>query len=115
MAVTSGSLCIAPVIPYNVVWLNRISLPADGSPPGRNLLFPVLMQVCRVRVVVPIRPPIKELLTGLLGSIAAVDVLSIVKLFQDAVVSALLLKNDRSAAMLGMKHSHDEGIIHMAL
>ena len=50
------------------------------------------MQVLRVRVMVSIRPPIKELLTGLLGTIAAVDVFSIVKLFQDAVVPALLLE-----------------------
>ena len=72
------------------------------------------MQVLRIRVVVSIRPAIKELLTGLLGTIAAVDIFSIVKLFQNAVVPAFLLENDRSAAMLWMKHSHDEGIIYMA-
>ena len=115
MVVTSGGLCIAPVIPYNVVRLNWISLSANGSSPGRNLLFPVLMQVLRVRVVVPICPAIKELLTGFFGTIATVDVPGIIKLFQDAVVPALLLEDGWSAAMLWMKRSHDEGIIHMAL
>lgn len=65
--------------------------------------------------MVPICPAIKELLTGFPGSIAAVDVPSIIKFFQNAVVPALLLEDDRSAAMLWMKRSHDEGIIHMAL
>ena len=65
--------------------------------------------------MVPICPPIKELLTGLLGAIAAVNILGIVELFQDAVVPALLLEDDRPAAMLGVKHPHDEGIIHMTL
>ena len=114
MAVTSGSLCIAPVIPYNVVWLNRIPLSANRASPGRQFLFPVLVQVLRVRVVVSICPPIKELLTRLFGTIAAVDVLGVIELFQDAVVPALLLKNDWSAAMLWVKRSHDEGIIYMA-
>ena len=50
------------------------------------------MQVLRVRVMVPICPAIEELLAGLLGTITAVDVLGIVKFFQDAIVPALLLE-----------------------
>ena len=106
---------IAPTIPYDVMWLDRIPLSADGAPSRRDFLLPVLMQVLRVRVVVPIGPAIKELLTRLFGTITAVDVLGIVESLQNTVVPALLLEDNRSAAMLWMKRSHNEGIIYMAL
>lgn len=94
---------ITPTVPHDVVWLDRIPPSANGSSSGRNLRFPVLVQVLRVCVMVPISPAIKELLTGLLGAITSVDVPGIVKPFQNAVVPALLLKDDRSAAMLWVK------------
>lgn len=84
-------------------------LPFDSFVPA------VWPQVLRIRVMVPVRASVKELLSGLFASIPGVYVFCVIELLQDPVIPPFLLQDDRTDPVLRMKVSHDISIIHMAL
>ena len=104
------------LIQDSIFRLQRIS-PGTDAPSAFRYLLPtegtqVFFPMPRFRTA---GTPAGQYSTGLLFAIPYVQVSCIVGSLQDTVVPAFLLEKDRSAAMLWMKRSHNEGIIHMAL
>ena len=110
---TSGCLILPSIIDHNVMRLDWITLLSYRPLAGRYFFAAVPVQIFGIFLMIPIDPAVKQLLAGLLFTIPAVDVLSIIKLLQTPVVAALLLQTDSCHPVPWMKNTHDVSVINM--
>ena len=112
--VAAGSFHILSLIHNNVMGLDPVPCGTDRPFSLGYLVHTVLSKVLRICVMVSVGASIEKLLSGLLASIPAVYVFCIIELFQDPVVPAFLLEDNRAAPVFRMEPSHHISIIHMA-